>query len=289
MDDDAVADLEGSAEVFIGTIQGWPEFPGFRDAECGKNEDYPEGRETHSADGGDNVFSVGVKLAGLDVGEVGVETGALVGGHFHADGLERLQEFVQGIELLSELTEVFVEGHSVAGIEDIVPFAFGVQVVEHEAGEEAVLGILDEAADLGGRAGEECGEAGRFDADVFFVLAAYVGDGFVVEGFAEAVGVVAIVGVEGVGQGVAFGFEHQAFAVIFIECLIDGGGAGVGRNEEETERRLFGFLHRFFVLGAVVFVEFVLVVHLLGFVQVAEFVVNWVDEVLAEGETAFTG
>ena len=29
-----------------------------------------------------------------------------------------------------------------------------------------------------------------------------------VEGFAEAVGVVAVVGAEGVGEGVAFGFEH---------------------------------------------------------------------------------
>jgi len=38
--------------------------------------------------------------------------------------------------------------HDIFGIEDIVPFAFGVQVVEYEAGEEAVLGILDEVAVL---------------------------------------------------------------------------------------------------------------------------------------------
>lgn len=53
-----------------------------------------------------------------------------------------------------------------------MPFASCVQEVEHETGEEAVLGIFDEAADLCRRAGEERGEAGGFDADVFFILAA---------------------------------------------------------------------------------------------------------------------
>ena len=40
-----------------------------------------EGGEAHPSDGCDDVFAVGVQLAGLDVGEVGVEAGALVGGH----------------------------------------------------------------------------------------------------------------------------------------------------------------------------------------------------------------
>lgn len=243
MDNDAVANLEGGAEVLVGAVEGRREFAGLGDAQGRKNEDYPEGGEAHSADGGDNVFAVGVHLAGLDVGEVGVEAGALVGGHLHADALEGLQELVQGVELFANLTEVFVEGHSAAGIEDVVPFALGIEVVEHKAGEEAVLGVLDEAADLGGRAGEEGGEAGRFDADIFLVLAADVGDGFVVEGFAEAVGVVAVVGVEGVGESVAFCLEHQAFAVVLVERLIDGGGAGVGRDEEKAQRRFFGLLH----------------------------------------------
>lgn len=45
-----------------------------------------------------------------------------------------------------------------------------------------------------------------------------------VEGFAEAVGVVAVVGVEGIGEGVALGLEHQADAVVLVQGLIDGRG-----------------------------------------------------------------
>lgn len=109
------------------------------------------------------------------------------------------------------------------------------------------------------------------------------------EGFAEAVRVVAVVGVEGVGEGVAFGLEHQALAVVLVERLIDGGGAGVGWDEKKAQGRFFGFLHRFLVLGAVVFVETVLVFEALGFIEVAELVVDVVDEVLAEGDAPLAG
>ena len=41
-----------------------------------------------------------------------------------------------------------------------------------------------------------------------------------VEGFAESVGVVAIVRAEGVGECVAFSFEHEAFAAVVVEYLV---------------------------------------------------------------------
>ena len=108
-----------------------------------------------------------------------------------------------------------------------MPVALGIEVIENETAEKTVFGILDERANLLGRAREECGEAGRLDAYIFLVLSADIGDGFVVEGFAEAVGVIAIVGVEGVGERVALGLEHQAVAVALVQGLIDGSGGGV--------------------------------------------------------------
>lgn len=45
-----------------------------------------------------------------------------------------------------------------------------------------------------------------------------------VESLAEAVGVVAVVGAECVGEGVAFRLEHQACAAVVIEDLIYCGG-----------------------------------------------------------------
>ena len=65
-----------------------------------------------------------------------------------------------------------------------------------------------------GRACEQGGEAGRLDADIFLVFSADVGDGFVVECFAESVGVVAVVGVEGVGEGVALGLHASEFDIM---------------------------------------------------------------------------
>lgn len=225
VDYEAVANLEGGAEVGVGAVERGAEFACLGDAQGGEDEDDAEGAQAHPAHRSDNVFSVGVHLAGLDVGEVGVEAGALVRCHLHADALQGLKQLEEGVELFADLLEVFVQSYSAAGIEDIVPFASGVQVVEHKAGEKSVLGVLDEGADLLRDAGEKGAQARGLDADVFLVLAADVGDGFVVEGLAEAIGVVAVVGVEGVGKGVAFGLEHQALAVVLIEGLVDGGGA----------------------------------------------------------------
>ena len=44
------------------------------------------------------------------------------------------------------------------------------------------------------------------------------------KGFAEAVGEVAIIGLESVGEGVAFGFEDEAYATIVVKNLINGSG-----------------------------------------------------------------
>lgn len=44
------------------------------------------------------------------------------------------------------------------------------------------------------------------------------------EGFAEAIGEIAIIGFESVGKGVAFGFKNKAYATIVVKNLINGSG-----------------------------------------------------------------
>lgn len=138
---------------------------------------------------------------------------------------------------------MFVKCGVGVGAEHVVPYEAEIEEVEDEAAEQAVLGVGDEIQNLSGRAGEERGEARILDVHIFTVLAADVGDGLVVECLAEAVGVVAVVGAECVGEGVALRLEHQAGAAVVAEDLIDCGCGGVGRDEEHTHRRFLWLLH----------------------------------------------
>ena len=147
------------------------------------------------------------------------------------------------VELLSESLEMFVKCGVGVGAEHVVPHEAEVEEVEYESAEQTVLGIGDEVQDLSGCSCEERGETRVLDVHIFAVLAADVGDGLVVERLAEAVGVVAVVGAECVGEGVAFGLEHKAGAAVVAKDLIDRSCGGVGRDEEHTHRRFFGLLH----------------------------------------------
>lgn len=192
------------------------------------------------------------------------------------------------VELLSESLEMFVKGGVGVGAEHVVPYEAEFEEVEDEAAEQAVLGVGDEIQDLPGRSGEERGEARILDVHIFTVLATDVGDGLVVECLAEAVGVVAVVGAESVGEGVALGLEHQAGAIIVTKDLIDCGCGGVGRNEEHTHRGFLGLLHIDLLLaGGIIFRKFVLVFDGLRLVDFTEAVVDGLDDVAAEGEAAF--
>lgn len=105
------------------------------------------------------------------------------------------------------------------------------------------------------------------------------------ESLAEAIGEVAIIGLEGVGEGVALGFEDDADALVVVEHLIDSGGGAVGRDEKGADwwfdRLLVGFL----VL--IVFVELAMVFFHFQLVELLEVVVNGLDEIAAGGEAAF--
>ena len=134
------------------------------------------------------------------------------------------EDAVEVVVVLAEGCEVVFKG-VVAGFgEDVVPDEFGVEVVEEEAAEETIFRICYEVQDLSGRAGEDRGQSRVLDVHIFPVFAADVGDGFVMECFAEAVGVVAVVGAECVCEGVAFCLEHKTLSAIVIEDLIYSGG-----------------------------------------------------------------
>ena len=183
-----------------------------------------EGDEAQAADGGDELVSAAVAVGGLPAVELGVEVCGLVFCEAEADVRAAAEDGVEVVELLAESLEVFVEGGVGAAAEDIVPDETEVEDIEDETAEESVLGIGDEVEDLAGRACEQGRETRVADVDIFTVFAADVGDGLVVEGFAEAIGVVAVVGAEGVGEGVALGLEHQPLAVVVAQNLIDCGG-----------------------------------------------------------------
>ena len=119
------------------------------------------------------------------------------------------------------------------------------------------------------------------------VFLAEIGNRFVVKRFAEAVGVVAQVGVESVGQCVALGLEKKAYAVVFGEGLIDDRGGAVGRNNQREKRRFF-WLHsqrRLFV-DRVSGQLFVVLLHV-ALVLVAEVLMQRLSEMTAQGEPSF--
>ena len=193
-------------------------------------------------------------------GESFIEVSSLDWCEGETDVLGLFEDGVEVVELPAECLKMFIKGGVGVGAEHIVPDEAEVEAVEDEAAKKAVLGIGDEVEDLSRRTGEERREARIIYVHVFSILASDVGYGLVVECLAEAVGVVAVVGAEGVGDGVSFGLEHKACAAVVIENLIDCGGGGVGRNEEHTHRRFFGLFHIDFLLaGGIVFSKLVFV------------------------------
>lgn len=59
---------------------------------------------------------------------------------------------MKGMELFAKMLEVVVKGYAGAAVEHVVPVALGIEAIEKETAEKAVLGILDERAHLLGRA-----------------------------------------------------------------------------------------------------------------------------------------
>ena len=100
------------------------------------------------------------------------------------------EDVIEVVVVFSEGTEVVIEGTVNGVVKNIVPDNPGVQCVECEATEKAVLGIGNEVEYLMRCSGQKGGEPRVADADIFTVFAPDVGNGFVVECLAEAIGIV---------------------------------------------------------------------------------------------------
>lgn len=268
----------------VGAVGAIVHHPDGGEDHCDAESDEPE-----AAHGGDDFVSKELRVFPVDHAEVSIEGVFLGGREVEGDFTYFAQHVVEVVELGAQAPEVVVGRAAVGFGEDVLPLQGGGEIVEHEAAEKAVLGIRDEVLDLLGRAGEQATQPRVLEVDVFAVFSADIGDVLVVEGLAEAVGVVAVVGGEGVGEGVAFGLEHDALSVVVAKDLIDGGGAGVGGDEEHPERRFLGLVHVHFLLVGLVLLHLLLVFHFLGLVDFAKAVVDGVDEEAAEDEPAFAG
>lgn len=223
--DDHVGYGSSCGVVGVGADELWRVVAVFHNAEGGEDHRYAECYDSESADGGYELVSAGGGVFGLPSVEESVEVFLLVGGQAEYDvGTMFEENAVEVVVVLAEGCKVVFKG-IVAGFgEDIIPDKFGVEVVEEEAAEEAVFRIGDEVQNLPRCAGEDCGQSRVLDVYIFTVFATDIGDSLVVEGLAETVGVVAVVGAEGVCESVAFRLEHKSLAAIVIEDLIDCGG-----------------------------------------------------------------
>ena len=257
--------------------------------DSGEDHSDAEGDEPQAAHGGDDFVPKELRVFPVDLAEPGVKSIFLGGRKVEGDFTDLAQNVVEVVELVAQALEVVV-GRATIGLgEDVLPLQAGGEVIEHKPAEKAVFGIRNEVLDLFGSAGEEGAQAGVLEVDVFAVFAADVGDVFVVESFAEAVGVVAVVGGEGVGQRVALSLKHDALAVVVTKNLIDGGGTGVGGDEEHPERRFLRLVHVHFLFVDLVLLHLLFVFHFFGLVDFAEAVMNGVNEVFAERESSFAG
>ena len=263
---------------------------GFHYPEGGEDHGYAECDYPETAHRCDEVLSAAVDVLGLVSVKGGVEVCLLLWRKAELKVFAASEYIVEVMVVFSEGTEVVIEGAVKGVVKDIVPDNPGVQCVECEAAEKAVLGIGDEVEDLMWGSGQEGGEPWVADADIFSVFAPDVGDGLVVECLAEAIGVVAVVGAEGVGEGVALGLEHEAFTVVVIEYLINGCSGRISRDEKHLHGWFFRLFHGgFFLSSGVVFCESLFVFYHFCFVDFSQSVMYGLGKVTAECQAAFAG
>ena len=279
-------DMKGVFVVIGPAGEGFFEDAVFHHTEGGEDHGDAEGYKAQTADGGDDIDIAAEDCIVLEFLKDGVELVLLLFGEGEDDVRSVLKLGVEVEEFRAKAGKVFVDAAVSALGKDVVPGDAGGKAVEDKSAEKAVLGVRDEILNLAGRAGEDGREAGAFDVDVFPVFAAGVGYGLVLERLAEALGVVAVVGGEGVGKGVAFGFKHQAFLVVLAEGLVEGRGTGVCGDEEDAEGRSLGLVQVLLVLGGIVGSELLFIFSILGLVLLPEGFVDGLRNGAAEGESA---
>jgi len=220
-----------------------------------------------------------------------IEVPFLAGSEVELDAGIHLQVLVKLQDPVANAVEGLVKAVSVLVLgEGVLPFKPEIQVVEDEAAEKAVLRVRYQCRNLPGRSREYGGELGLQQLHELAVLSPGVGDGLVVESFPEAVAVVPEVGLEGDGQCVALGLEHQSTAIILGQNLVYHRRAGVGRDDECPA---FGLLRRFkgwvtFLLPFIVGLGFSVLGHVLV-VEELHLLLDGLDQAPAEREPSLAG
>ena len=221
----------------------------------------------------------------LGVGEAAVKVPLLLLGQGETKVFPGFEDVVQVLDSGPEFQEEIVLGDLVLVGERAEPDEFSLQAVEREAAEQAVLGIRDEIENLIRGAGEQRGQFGLLNEHTLAVLASGERDVFVVKRLAEAVGILAVVGGEDVGEGVAFAFEHHPAAAVVVQDLIDHRGGTVGRDVVHQHRRFLGDFKSSLVLGGLVFLHLLFVLLFLLVASLMQVIVDCLREVATERKT----
>lgn len=168
--DEDAGDGHRGGEVFVVAEKGGAQFAGVVAAEGCQDHCDAEGDEAQAADAGYDVVAKEAVELGLQVGVVVVEGVLLVQGELKFHFGHSFKVLVDVGEGPADVVEDFVEGGSVDAGKYVEPFQLEVDVVEDEAGEEAVFCVRDEGGDLAGRAGEDGGEARAQELHEFLTL-----------------------------------------------------------------------------------------------------------------------
>ena len=233
------------AEVVVVADDDWRNGFAVHAAERGENHDDAESDETETTDGGEDVFAKHIVIVVLHLLEHGIELVFLGFGKRETDWIGVLKSLVKLEKLLPELIEIIVKRFFF--FKNIAPRENEVHFVEYETAEQTVFSVVYQRCDLAWSAGENGRQARTFKLDKLAIFAASVGDKLVMECLAETIGEIAVVGLKGVGKGVALGLENETYAVVVVQHLIDSSGAAVARNQKRFDGRLDRLLVVFLV------------------------------------------
>lgn len=245
------------------------------------------GYQTQTADGGKDVITEKLIATVMQRGETDMECLLLGGSQPDAASSACFDvPVVEVEETVAQTGKNLVERFALAVDEYVFPDGFYVHLIEHEAAEQSVFGILYQRMYLAWSAAQRYGHTGLKEFHKLTVGTATVADGFVMEAFAQTVVIVAIIAAESVGKRIAFGLEHEALTAVVVQRLIHGGGTAVGRQKEGTHGRLLGRHHAGAFVGVVGGQFFVIALQLLVVLLFAQ-LVDGHHEVSAQGHFTF--
>ena len=120
----------GCVVVFIEAAEGFFEVAVFHDPEGREAHCYAEHYDSEAADSGYEFFSAGFYVVLLPLVEGGVEVGFLFGCEVEGYVFAFFQDVEEVLVFSAKSLEVVFKGLVTGVCEDVVPYEFGVEVVE---------------------------------------------------------------------------------------------------------------------------------------------------------------